>query len=587
MDRVKGPKLSPAGGQRSTGTRILCVSLQWLASDHASDRRNGRSRAGQRERLMETCFGRPEFKNSEFRSLLHPQLSLVRQDLTYCKHFGFAEPPFSDTSDPQFFYSNAANEKILTALAREIAGKGAFVAVTGEAGTGKTTLLRRLIGDSADNIDYIFIGVNARLSFIGLLREILEETGVSSISTDRESLLKQLDGYLQERRAKDRGVALVFDDAQPISEEVLKELPLLCSSEGKGLMSIVLAGQPGLQGRLAQLKSLKERMTLTKRLTPLRKNDVAPYIAFRLNKVGYQGEELFEQRAIERIIDSSGGVPRLINAVCDSALLRAYRACEYKVTAKMIDQAAYELRLGGHLPSMDQRTAAERIQLRNLERAFLAPQVKAKSRVSDSEKEEDESRPTQSIHELKKSGQHHYQFSNVKHLRLSVGALMVLVMSAWSFIMFYPQQRNGTGSTVTRREKIKAEPVHTSPEKTRVENKAVTKEPFQRAPASIPSLAVAEKNEKRNDLAGAKEPVEGPRVGEVESPASEQIYRVSGSSFLRNKPTADAEIIETLQPGTRIAVTSRSGEYFRVHSLSEEKISGFVHREDAFFERIQ
>ena len=587
MDRVKGPKLSPAGGQRSTGTRILCVSLQWLASVHASDRRNGRSRAGQRERLMETCFGRPEFKNSEFRSLLHPQLSLVRQDLTYCKHFGFAEPPFSGTSDPQFFYSNAANEKILTALAREIAGKGAFVAVTGEAGTGKTTLLRRLIGDSADKIDYIFIGVNARLSFIGLLREILEETGVSSISTDRESLLKQLDGYLQERRAKGRGVALVFDDAQPISEEVLKELPLLCSSEGKGLMSIVLAGQPGLQGRLAQLKSLKERMTLTKRLTPLRKNDVAPYIAFRLNKVGYQGEELFEQPAIERIIDSSGGVPRLINAVCDSALLRAYRACEYKVTAKMIDQAAYELRLGGHLQSMDQRTAAERIQLRNLERAFLAPQVKAESRVSDSEKEEDESRPTQSIHELKKSGQHHYQFSNLKHLRLSIGALMILVMSAWSFIMFYPQQRNGTGSTVTRREKIKAEPVHTPPEKTRVENKAVTKEPFQRAPVSIPSLAVAEKNEKRNDLAGAKEPVEGPRVGEVESPASEQIYRVSGSSFLRDKPTADAEIIETLQPGTRIAVTSRSGEYFRVRSLSEEKISGFVHREDAFFERIQ
>jgi type II secretory pathway predicted ATPase ExeA len=587
MDRVKGPKLSAAGGQRSTGTGILCVSLQWLASDRASDRRNGRSRAGQRERLMETCFGRPEFKNSEFRSLLHPPLSLVRQDLTYCKHFGFAEPPFSGTSDPQFFYSNAANEKILTALAREIAGKGAFVAVTGEAGTGKTTLLRRLIGDSADKIDYIFIGVNARLSFIGLLREILEETGVSSISTDRESLLKQLDGYLQERRAKDRGVALVFDDAQPISEEVLKELPVLCSSEGKGLMSIVLAGQPGLQGRLAQVKSLKERMTLTKRLTPLRRSDVAPYIAFRLNKVGYQGEELFEQRAIERIIDSSGGVPRLINAVCDSALLRAYRACEYKVTAKMIDQAAYELRLGGHLPRMAQRTAAERIQLRNLERAFLAPQAKAESRVSDSEKEEDESRPTQPIHELKKSGQHHYRFSNVKRLRLSIGALMILVMSAWSFMMFYPQQRNGTGSTVTQREKIKAEPVHTPPEKTRVENKAVTKEPFQRAPASIPSLAVAEKNEKWNDLAGAKEPVEGPRVGEVESPASEQIYRVSGSSFLRNKPTADAEIIETLQPGTRIAVTSTSGEYFRVRSLSEEKISGFVHREDAFFERIQ
>src|SRR4030095_5094717 len=110
---------------------------------------------------------------------------------------------------------------------------------------------------------------------------------------------------------------------------------------------------------------------------------------------------------------------------------------------------------------------------------------------------------------------------------------------------------------------------------TRVENKAVTKQPFQRAPASIPSLAVAEKNEKRNDLAGAKEPVEGPRVGEVESPASEQIYRVSGSSFLRDKPTADAEIIETLQPGTRIAVSSRSGEYFLVGSPRGAKAWSF------------
>jgi general secretion pathway protein A len=544
-------------------------------------------RRGKEKRLMETRSVRSEFMSSESRSTVHSPLSLVRQELTYCKHFGFAEPPFSITSDPQFFYSNPANEKILTALMREIAGNGAFVVVTGEPGTGKTMLLRRLIGDSADKIDYIFIGIDARLSFIGLLREILEETGISSISTDRGLLHKQLDGYVQERRAKDRGVALVFDEAHAINDEVLKELPPLCSFEGKGLMSIVLAGQPGLQGRLAQLKSLKERMTLTKRLTPLRKDDVAPYIAFRLNKVGYQGEELFERRAIDRIIDLSGGIPRLINVLCDSALLRAYRACEYKVTAKVIDQAAYELRLSGHLPSMDQRTAAERIQLRNLKGAFLAPQVKAESRVSDSENEEDESRPTQPIHELTKSGQHHYKFSNVKRLRLSIGVLMILVMSAWSFVMFYPQQRSGTGSTVTQRENIKADPVHPPAGTILAENKAVAKKSFQRAPASVPSLAVAEQNEKQNDLAGAKNPVEDPRIGKVESPASEQIYRVSGSSFLRNKPTADAEIVETLQPGTRIAVTSRSDEYFRVRSLREEKISGFVHREDAFFERIQ
>lgn len=687
---------------------------------------------------METRSVRPEYTSSEFRSLVHSPLSLARQDLTYCKHFGFAELPFSITSDPQFFYSNAANEKILSTLAREIAEKGALVAVTGEPGTGKTTLLRRLINDSADRIDYIFIGVNARMSFIGLLREILEETGISSISTDRESLLEQLDDYLQERRAEDRGVALVFDEAQAISDEVLKELPLLCSSEGKGLMSIVLAGQPGLQGRLALLKSLKQRMTLTKRLTPLRKNDVAPYIALRLDKVGYQGEELFEPQAIERIADSSGGIPRLINALCDSALLRAYRASEYKVTAKMIDQVANELRLGGRLASMDQRSPAEMIQLRNLERAFLgspveaketvdhleqeenevqptspidqpttveqrapaemiqlrnleraflgprveaketvdypeheekeaqptspvspsmsvdrktpaeviqlqdperaflapveaeemfAPikqeekdqqtspvdqstsmdqltptaraqlrnlakaflgsQVKAAGRVADFVKEEGKSRLTEAAHKLKQLGEQLVQFSSVNRLRLAIGALMIVVASAWSYTMFHPQQRNITGPAVAQRDKNppqKAGLVRLPAETALVENKATAKKP---APVSIPSLAVAEKSEKRNDLVAAKKPDASPSVSKAESRASEELYRVSGASFVRNKPTDSAEIIDTLQPGVRIAILNRSGEYFRVRSLGERSVSGFVHKEDAFFERIQ
>jgi type II secretory pathway predicted ATPase ExeA len=134
-----------------------------LADDHVSDRGIGGSKAGQRERLMEKRF----VTSSQFGSLLRQPLSLMPQDLTCCKHFGFTKPPFSVTSDPQFFYSNAANEKILTALAHEIAGKGAVVVVTGEPGTGKTTLLRRLISDSADKIDYIFISVTARLSFNG------------------------------------------------------------------------------------------------------------------------------------------------------------------------------------------------------------------------------------------------------------------------------------------------------------------------------------------------------------------------------------------------------------------------------------
>jgi type II secretory pathway predicted ATPase ExeA len=526
--------------------------------------------------------------SSQFGSLLRQPLSLMPQDLTCCKHFGFTKPPFSVTSDPQFFYSNAANEKILTALAHEIAGKGAVVVVTGEPGTGKTTLLRRLISDSADKIDYIFISVTARLSFTGVLREILGKTDASSASTDRESLFKHLDGYLQERRARDRGVALVFDDAQTINDDVLKELLLTCSSKGKGLMSIVLAGQPGLQGRLAQHKSLKQRMTLTKRLTPLKKNDVAPYIALRLNLVGYQGEQLFDQQAIERIFALSGGIPRLINSICDSALIYAYRASEYKVSAKMIDQIAYELRVGGRLPSVDQRPPAQMIQVRNLERAFLGPHVEAKETVAHVEQEENEIQPTSGIAKSTSLDHRAHRFSNIDRQRPWIGALMILVVGSWSFVMFYPQQRNGTGLVVTRHENSsprKADPVHPRAETTHVKNRGVAKERSQPATASMPSRAVAEWNEKQNDLAGAKEQIDDPSVSKAESLASDEIYRVSGASFVRNKPTADADIIDTLKPGIRVAILSRSREYLHVRSLGEAKVLGFVHREDAFFER--
>jgi general secretion pathway protein A len=525
---------------------------------------------------------------SQFRSL-HQPLSRLRQDLTCCKHFGFTKAPFA--SDPQFFYSNLANEKILTALAHDIAGKGAVVVVTGEPGTGKTTLLRRLISDSADKIDYIFISVTARLSFTGVLREILGETDASSASADRESLFKHFDGYLQEQRARDRGVALVFDDAQTFNDDVLKELLLICSSKGKGLISIVLAGQPGLQGRLAEHKSLKQRMTLTKRLTPLKKNDVAPYIELTLNLVGYQGEQLFDQQAIDRIVDWSGGIPRLINSICDNALIHAYRASEYKVTAKMIDQVAYELGLGGNLTSVDQRPPAPVIQLRNLEKA-LGPAVKAKETVAHVEQEENEIQPMSGIARSTNLGHRAaHRFSNIDPQRLWIRALMIFIVASWSFVMFYPQQRNGTGLFVTRDENSsprKANPAaHLPAETTRVENRGVANEPSQPAAASMPTHAVADWNEKQNDLAGAKEQIEDPSVSEAENLASDEIYRVSGASFVRNKPTADADIIDTLEPGIRVAILSRSGEYLRVRSLGEVKARGFVHREDAFFERVQ
>ena len=528
--------------------------------------------------------------SSQFGSPLHSPSSPIRQDFTYCEHFGFAQPSFSVTTDPEFFYCNAAIEKILNALAREIVEKGGFVVVTGEPGTGKTTLLRRLIADSADEVDCVFIGVTARLSFFELLREILQQAGMSATSTDRESLLEQFDGYLGQRRAKDRGLALILDDAQEIRDEVLRNILLLCSSGGRE-MSIVLAGQPGLQGRLAQFITLKERMTLTKRLAPLRKHDIAPYIASRLRQGGYRREELFEQQAIDRIFDTSGGIPKLIDSLCDRALA-AYRACEYKVTAKMIDQASHELRSDGRLPSASQRMPAETVQLRN-ERAFLAPTVEIEERVANlklqkqDEKEIKSRSPTNMWTHL---GQRGHPFFHIDRQNLSMGVLIILAVTAWSFIIVYQPRGAPAGSNAKQYEKISAQqaaPTHLPAETKRVENKAAAKARSQPAPTSVPSLARVEPSTKQDNLADAEKPIQNPGVGEGENPASEESYRVTGASFVRKEPTAYANIIETLQPGVRIAILDRSGEYYHVRSLGAHTVSGFVHRQDAFFERIQ
>src|SRR6266511_3406663 len=287
----------------------------------------------------------------------------------YSKYFGFEEFPFSVNPDPRFFYSNAAYQDVLAGLQHGIEARNGFTVITGEAGTGKTTLLHRLVSSSVDTIGYALI-INPRLSFIPLLRTILQNLGLPSSSTDRETLLEQLNSHLREQFTKGRTVALLFDEAQSLSDEVLEELRLLCKQEidGATLTSIVLMGQPELEHRLdhSRLYQIKQRITSRRRLTPLQDPDVRHYVASRLEHVGYEGDELFEPAAIERIISWSSGIPRLINTICDNAMLLAYQASERRVTAGMIDEVAHHLSLverpaRGHQKNIDE--VANRLRL--------------------------------------------------------------------------------------------------------------------------------------------------------------------------------------------------------------------------------
>ena len=268
----------------------------------------------------------------------------------YENHFGFAELPFSVSPDPRFFYSNPVYREALVTLHYGIEARKGFVIITGEAGTGKTTLLRMLMHnlDSAIHTAFVF---NPRLTFTALLRFILSDLGVTSSAKDRLKLTEQLNSHLIEQLKKGHTVALLVDEAQALSDEILEELRLLSNLETdqEKLIQIVLMGQPELESKLDQpeLRQLKQRVTLRCRLLPLTEHEVGLYIASRVKTAGYEGKELFVPEAVQKITHYSNGIPRLVNVVCDNALVIASAASKKQVSAEMIDEVAHDLKLTG------------------------------------------------------------------------------------------------------------------------------------------------------------------------------------------------------------------------------------------------
>ena len=546
----------------------------------------------------------------------------------YCKHFGFEESPFGVTPDPRFFYGDTVTEEALADLKHGIELRKSFIVVTGEAGTGKTTLLRRLISTSVNTIKYGFI-TNPSLSFTALLRKILKDWGIPSPLKDRKVLLEQLHGYVREQSTAGHTFALFFDEAQALSDEVLEELRLLyeigCDDNEK-LIPIVLVGQPVLDARLdeSNLSRIKECITLRRRLMPLQDRDVGLYVKSRLECVGYHRDDLFAPDAIARLVDRSSGIPRLINTICDNALLLAYRASKHRVTAAMIDEVANQPGFVAPSSSADLKTAQENDQPVKAEIALSTESVETSHRVDDFEKEIgeqvipateedswaliDEQKAAPENDQPENIEDHYARESNVqslvdetaterKHLRndrvaefsrmrISIGALMVLVALGWGLVAFNPwghkavtpaiDSQVANSLSATRPVVVVEKPIEEIGAEIEISLPASTSPPHS---SPIP------KNTARNDVGVQKQMVERENARNIVQPRRQQIYRVTAASFLRSRPAADAEIIETLQPGTRIAV-ARSGEYFRVRSLADDRISGFMHKEDAFFELI-
>ncbi len=263
-------------------------------------------------------------------------------------YFGLREAPFNPAPNPRFFYSNPRFEGALSDVRHGIDEKKGIIVISAEAGTGKTTLLRKLISGWGGSASSVFIFC-PYLNFSELLRIILHDLGLTSHEEDRNAMLAELTGHLNLQFEHGRTTCLLIDEAQNLSAELFEGISVLSDLENDGqkLLPIVLAGQPGLEAKLNEqkLQELKRRVAIQCQLAPLKGNDVGLYIDHRLRKAGYEGNGLFDGDAIERIAAYSQGIPRVINLICDRALFTAHAAAKEVITADVIQEVARDLDL--------------------------------------------------------------------------------------------------------------------------------------------------------------------------------------------------------------------------------------------------
>ena len=279
----------------------------------------------------------------------------------YEEYYGFVEKPFSLTPDPKYLYRSEAHANALELLQYAIDRREGFVVVTGDIGTGKTTLCRALL-EQADRKTFTALLLNPFLSEEGLLKAILQDLGVLSRSEDRASpreptkqdLINTLYDFLLSLVPLGARAVLIIDEAQNLPLPILEQIRILSNLETDKdkLLQIVLVGQLNLTTllRSPELRQLDQRVSIRCELTPLNADEVTAYVAHRLAVANGARAVTFTPRALERMYQYSGGIPRLINLICDRALLAAYSAQTARLDVDLIDMAAAALELRTNEP---------------------------------------------------------------------------------------------------------------------------------------------------------------------------------------------------------------------------------------------
>jgi len=263
----------------------------------------------------------------------------------YAAFYGLREPPFNITPDPRFLFFGDRHREAYDHLYFGIKERKGFIQITGEVGAGKTTLCRALLAQLGPAYRTALI-LNPVLTGSQMLRAILTEFGLKP-PRDRGLMLEALNRYLLEQAAAGHEVVLLIDEAQDLSDELLEQLRLLSNLETdeRKLLQIVLIGQPELRQALDRpgLRQLRQRITVRYHLGPLSYEETARYIAHRLHVAGANARPTFTRWALRGVHRYAGGVPRLVNAVCDKTLLAGYVESEDLLRARHVRRAVREL----------------------------------------------------------------------------------------------------------------------------------------------------------------------------------------------------------------------------------------------------
>ncbi|MFA5060469.1 MAG: AAA family ATPase [Candidatus Omnitrophota bacterium] len=264
----------------------------------------------------------------------------------YKAFYGLKENPFSITSDPSFFYSSSCHQEAFSHLAYGIQQRKGILVITGEIGTGKTTLCRALLNTLDNRTKTAFI-LYPNFSELQLLQLIMKDFGLTPKNKNKAALIEALNEFLLQESSHGNNVVVIIDEAQNLKESQLEQVRLLSNleTEKEKLLQLILVGQPELGDKLklSSLRQLNQRVAVRYHIRPLAKAELKNYITHRLNVAGASRELTFTPEAVEEIYLYSSGTPRLVNILCDRALLAGFVGETFTIDYHMVKKCIEEV----------------------------------------------------------------------------------------------------------------------------------------------------------------------------------------------------------------------------------------------------